>query len=392
MKDIANYSYDYILVNSIYSYKILNLLKKKGIEESKILFLKGHPDAWSLPGEHSEIHYYEYSQLKKLIYNADDFFEGSINNFSISIRRIIRIEDKRNKVNQFLEARKIYYQFLRKKKKNEMYILLSSIIGDSVFALALLTSIKLKYKKRIVIYADKKLKALVGLYQGYDEVRYIKQEIIAPLIFHSAYYMKKGIKEGIICTVPFVLYGYKTPYNCLELFKIMLDLPDNHNIVFPMVSEKVIAIQNFYQISHKIIILNPYWSSGEECICQSLFERLSVYLKKEGFIVYTNIIKEQKVINGTLPLRCSYVEFYEIARNIPLVVSVRSGILDLIISAGCSICAIYPEVTDEQIRWERMFTLEQWGCDNIMEERVEDENISYEHIISLISEVQHSKN
>ena len=42
VSEISQYIYDYIIVNTIYSYEVLNFLTNKGIQNNKILFLKSY--------------------------------------------------------------------------------------------------------------------------------------------------------------------------------------------------------------------------------------------------------------------------------------------------------------------------------------------------------------
>lgn len=82
-------------------------------------------------------------------------------------------------------------------------------------------------------------------------------------------------------------------------------------------------------------MFNPYSNSTKSTfkICQAIADSL----KDKGYILYTNVIGKQKVLKGTLPLRCSMYEFNTIAQKIKMFVSVLSGIVDTLYNTNAKV-------------------------------------------------------
>lgn len=63
-------------------------------------------------------------------------------------------------------------------------------------------------------------------------------------------------------------------------------------------------------------------------------------LRKKGYDVYTNVVGDQQSVEGTRPLDCPIFELYNICNEIPLFISIRSGIIDFCVSAKCKLFII----------------------------------------------------
>jgi hypothetical protein len=92
-----------------------------------------------------------------------------------------------------------------------------------------------------------------------------------------------------------------------------------------------------------------------------LFERFVTELKKRGYIVYTNVIQNQKAIEGTLRLDCSMQELYSIACDIPLIISIRTGLLDYLIPSGINMFVLYGQTKVDSSGHENDYTLQEWN-------------------------------
>lgn len=106
----------------------------------------------------------------------------------------------------------------------------------------------------------------------------------------------------------------------------------------------------------KIVILAPYTVTLSRYDYVGFFEKIAENLHRMGYLVFTNTVDE-RVIKDTIPLRTSFKEITSIGQNEDLwVISVRSGLCDLLEFAKCRLTVLYPTKTDYQIfSLERMF-------------------------------------
>lgn len=109
-------------------------------------------------------------------------------------------------------------------------------------------------------------------------------------------------------------------------------------------------------VSDKIVILAPYTVTLKKYDYVKFFEIIAERLRMMGYMVFTNTIDE-RVVKGTTPLRTSFREITSIGQNENLwVISVRSGLCDLLEFTKCRLTVLYPTETDYQIfSLERMF-------------------------------------
>lgn len=121
----------------------------------------------------------------------------------------------------------------------------------------------------------------------------------------------------------------------------------------------VTAIENFALIKNRVVIMNPY-STGIPYITISLYEQMCRELLRRNYVVFTNTINDQKPVKGSASLRCRIRELYSIAREIPLVVSVRSGILDYLVPSGVNMFVLYENVT--RVSCFDSYHLSSWHC------------------------------
>lgn len=87
------------------------------------------------------------------------------------------------------------------------------------------------------------------------------------------------------------------------------------------------------------------------------------YLKTNGFLVFTNTIKNENPIMGTECLDCSIEDLFCLCKKAKLFISVRSGILDFVVSSGCPIISLL--VSSGQ---NTHYPLSSWKTKNHIEE------------------------
>lgn len=272
-----------------------------------------------------------------------------------------------------------YLKNIQNKRPNSTVFITSYAVGDLVYAMACLEAWrKINPEKKIVLIADPNKKEIIESYSCFDEVLYygrntkLGEEILVHLN-GSWIYSFVGRNRGIYNTIPAQIYGRRSGRNNLELLKEYLRLPRESQITLPHPRKvQIIAIPDFEKIKNKIVIINPYSSSKTICFCVELLSMIIEKLKGKGFCVYSNIVGEQKPLSGTYPLRCGLLEMYSIADEIPLVVSVRSGIMDWLVSTNSKKFVIYGGNGSDG--FSKMFDLTTWGTGNCKEVHMENLN------------------
>ena len=263
------------------------------------------------------------------------------------------------------------------KRKNEILVLFNMAFGDFIYSLSFWENLRKKYiNKKIVFVVSDKFKPIIeNLEIQPDRIIYLTHNSIKHLIIECLCLPPKEINIGDIAFKHDILYALafackkvKKDKNSgnRKLLSQALDVEEKP-ITFPRIKKlPITSILDFNKNKKKICILNPYSTSMNfslglyENICQSLINR--------GYVVYTNIIGSQQTIKGSKPLSCSIYELYNIACEIPLIVSIRSGILDFIISSGINMFVLYEIKSSQEEQIANHYTLSEWGPHGKLEE------------------------
>lgn len=117
---------------------------------------------------------------------------------------------------------------------------------------------------------------------------------------------------------------------------------------------------------YKTVILAPYTITMQKYNYTCLFTDIASKLTKQGFAVYTNTIDE-RVIKGTKALRADFNQIVSLAQNKRLwVISVRSGLCDLLRFTNCHLTVLYPSQF-----WKDMFSINtMFGARKRMVEKI----------------------
>lgn len=254
----------------------------------------------------------------------------------------------------------------------------SYAVGDLVYGMSIISSWKVAHPDyKVIIITDPKKKEIIESFTGYDEVIYWGQDTrngydTLVMLNGSRYFSEKGRKDFIFNTIPIQIYGYKTGKGCLALLKEYLGLPKTVIPQFPKPTEycDVKSISDFENNKEKIIVINPYSNYRTFSDTGKQLQSIAIKLKERGYLVYSNVVGNQKPLPGTEALYCSLMEFFYIANNIPMVVAERSGIVDWIISTKSKKVVLYPIRGDQGLNDEfikEMFSLYEWGITNCKE-------------------------
>ena len=269
----------------------------------------------------------------------------------------------------YMNYKKTINYIVCNRKTANVDLLLLPAIGDTICGLTYINSFLSENNVEINIYGNYNQKSVIDsfnipanyyLFNPYDKT----YKSICNIILNSKL-SKKLLNKGIISNFN---YNYdkslkKTIDNSAlyQMSNYVLKLKQPF-LSYPMVKEQYISsIINFYTVCDKIIIINPYSNSLNVNIL--IFNKIVLYLRQRGFVIYTNVFGNQKELDGTFPLRCSIEELYSICKRIKMVVSVRSGILDYIIGTDCNIFAIFENCGSNY--FDR-FHLSDWKCNGVV--------------------------
>ncbi len=260
------------------------------------------------------------------------------------------------------------------KKRNQIILLPNSAIGDTLYILSFLDSIEewaKKNNKEIIFFLSNRYK---DIFESFSKpsmkirIRFLKHLGFVHVFLLMAERCKDhsllnrfSRNKKIFLPIPNVykdnFVHISKPKGVRHQLAHILGIPltpvSLHNL--PAVPVKSIA--DFEKNKDKICVLNPYSYSMYTSL--PLFEKLAEELKKNGYIVYTNIVMGQKVIEGTFALDCDLSELYSISKQIPLIVSLRSGILDYLIPSDINMFVVYNRWKVSFIQDED-YSLEEW--------------------------------
>jgi len=294
----------------------------------------------------------------------------------------------KRKVSSVLSAPKRYangkkaLQYLRSlKTETNTVIVLTTLIGDSIYGLSVLDAYKEKTGKQITVVGNEKLAYVLQSYASIDRLillpakdekyKLIKDFLRSPKLSNSA------LHEGIINANPYLYMEEKKPL--YYLLGTVFGLNEEYPITYHALKEQeVVSIPEFEQRKNQIVILNPY-SNSVKYVTDSIWNDIADVLTAHNYKVYTNVIGEQVAVKGTEPLRCSLEELYSIACGARMIVSTRSGILDLLIPSGVDILAIYENTRD---KFNKMYALSAWKAKGRIHEEIVRKGTDITRIVS----------
>lgn len=251
---------------------------------------------------------------------------------------------------------------------NTICLICTNLLGDTIYGLAYVDEVKRKYPDhKIWVICAKKNAYFLKNYKSVDRMVYFSdlsesnRKGLVEFIWSSKA-SETGLKENIINTTTCFYrqcYNAENPDSLYQLRTHILDIGGDSRITYPVFDDvEITAITDFEQDKHRIAVLNPYSNSLAGARLE-LFEKIVEVLKKRGCRLFTNAIGDQEPLAETERLNCSIEELFAICRHIPLVVSIRSGVLDAVVSSNVNMFVIYDQVDS---KWLKIFTVESWKC------------------------------
>lgn len=249
--------------------------------------------------------------------------------------------------------------------KTDIVIVLLKGIGDSVYGLAYIESlVESTGPVNVTVIGNSKLKDFILSYPCVS--RFVPYDVSKGEYEKYKAFMDcerirkiKGF-DTIYNTDPFHVYkrGKENNTALYLLREKVYKLSNQSKVTFPPLGNmQVTAISDFDRDANRIVIINPY-SNSITNISLETYKKMADVLKSAGFYVYTNLIMGQKPIDGTKELYCSVEELAEIVKKAAGIISIRSGILDLVINSGTPIFAIYSNCSE---KYRTIYDLRAWN-------------------------------
>ena len=109
------------------------------------------------------------------------------------------------------------------------------------------------------------------------------------------------------------------------------------------------------------VILSPY-AKSVTTLDESFWKSIVDDYLKRGFQCFTNVVGDEKVLAGTLPISPSILEIQSVVERAGHFVGIRSGLCDVIRYANCEKIALYPDYYYSDTKWKAidMYALEGW--------------------------------
>ncbi|MCI8751191.1 MAG: hypothetical protein HFH66_07495 [Lachnospiraceae bacterium] len=254
----------------------------------------------------------------------------------------------------------------KRKNKNDIIIVLLKGVGDTLYGLSCLDSLKDKnINSKIIIIGNITYRDLILGYKSVNQVKCydVKKGEYAQYecFIHSFIASLIGLRINIFNSNPYFAYKIKkssTPSSAIELLKReVFKVDDKAGITYPQIKrvKQITSIPGFYNNTSRIVLINPYSNSMDSTL--DIYKIIAKLLRQSGYIPYVNLLKGQEGIEQCEELYCSIEELYEIARHVAGVVSVRSGILDLLINTGTPVFTLYYNCTS---KFRNIYNLNAW--------------------------------
>lgn len=262
----------------------------------------------------------------------------------------------------------MFYMLLKQKAPDEIYLISFWHMGDCVYAMSSTEAMLKHYPdKKFVVIGNSKCEHIFSSYKSYDPQGRIRFRLFPPkdevkviYLMHDSRLIKESFTHEILFARGFEeLLSENANFGTVhQIRQHTFKLPEDSPITYHRLPRvPVTSIKDFESIKHKTVIIAPY--SLSMGVTMEIYNNLCTELLKRGYVVFTNVVEDQEVVAGSQPLRCSIDELYSIACEIPLIVSVRSGILDLLAPSDINMFVVYET---EDVNCINFVSLKEWEC------------------------------
>ena len=205
------------------------------------------------------------------------------------------------------------YLFFIKTKK-QIIIAPATAIGDNIYILSFWDNLNKraeKSDKEILFFISDRYKEILQTYNPPNNkvtVIYLKHCGFKHLFLFTLWLLFKhphlanfSLKHGIFCPVPSAYKSHIDKLNlvgCRNQLSHILNLPLEPISYHKQALTPINCIENFKEHHNRICVINPYSYSMYSNV--QLFEKFVIELKKRGYIIYTNVIRNQRAIEGVV--------------------------------------------------------------------------------------------
>lgn len=266
--------------------------------------------------------------------------------------------------------------YIARKNKDKTLILISGLgIGDVCIASTYLPDfIKNSSNQIVVLCCEKRFNILkkIGISTDIIKLSDLKINSLNQGYLHNLtrkFYAKLLNNKKLIIADPWYYVNIDAQFikglTAIDIIRYgAYKLYDNATMSYPKCEITYKIPINF---NDKFVIINPFSNSMN--ISASLFEELAAKLMEYGYKVYSNVTKDQSEIKGTYRLDVTLEELLFISKYAKAIISIRSGILDYIVSEATKIIAIYND-----LQFYFIYTLKAWNTKcKIFEHRYNNE-------------------
>jgi len=235
--------------------------------------------------------------------------------------------------------------WLKPRKDTWYFVLNSNHIGDSYIICSLMHSFKKIYGGRVAVILPKKYIGLAKLFKDIDEaidINLFIPDYVAHIMAHI-----KGRLIPVSMVARFTSFSNLPSgvYNFLLLSKINLGLPVTAESSKPHVEntdiKKVAYLISKFRTKKKKVLLIPFIHGEISPISLKLWQDLIDYLNKQDYTVFVNSKKRfYGAINTYLPINL----IIPFVKNMSLIISVRTGLIDIISSTQVRKIIIYDNI------------------------------------------------
>lgn len=111
----------------------------------------------------------------------------------------------------------------------------------------------------------------------------------------------------------------------------------------------------------KSVILSPY-AKSVTAIPGHVWRQIVEDYTEQGFQCFTNVVGDEKPLEGTLPVSPKLAEIQPLAEYAGTFIGIRSGLCDVLRYADCMKIALYPDYNYCDTKWKAvdMYALEGW--------------------------------
>jgi len=251
-------------------------------------------------------------------------------------------------------------------------------IGDIFLNCILLKAFKDKFGGKLKLVVKSHMTEIANMFTyAVDDIIPVKYN---QRDFSSCFYRKTFAEDRFVLAHPCQSYfentkpllGYKN-INLLDICKLTLNLDFKAEISMPVIDEKYrISAEEKFKNHHlrqgKTVIIAPE-ARTVEVLGVSFWKELVKELKEKGYDVFLNAIDKDSIFDGVEYEFVSFGEIIPFANLCGHVISVRSGLCDILAVSDCRLHVIYPRQQYYKFSLNGMFekeTIQEYvmGADN----------------------------